>query len=137
MQPRLPRPRLSRLLLILSFSVALASAALGQSPPSESAPLDEAIRQLAERVTSIPGLRGPLRIEFFENASFLPETSKEWQEAVQNEFDKRHLTLTRDPEATLLRVGLAETPTQLVLSAAVHTAEKDEVRLVTLPRVIS
>lgn len=135
MQHRPPRPLLSSVVFILLLLLGDVSPPLGQSPQSESAPLHEAIRQLADRVLSIRGLHGPMRIEFFENAAFLAESNKEWQQIVQNEFDKRHLTLTQDPGATLLRIGLAETPTQMVLSAAVHTGEKDEVRLVTLPRV--
>lgn len=110
-------------------------ATAAQSPPSaNNAPLDEALRQLAERVASIPGMRGPLRLEFFQSAGAVANTDNEWRETFRKELEKRHLAVTQDPGATLLRAGLAETPTQLVLSASVCAADKDEVRLVALSR---
>ena len=42
--------------------------------------------------------------------------------------------ITEDPAAPLLRIGVAETPTELVFSAAIRFGEKDEVRLLTFPR---
>jgi hypothetical protein len=126
---------LCRSLLLLSVLFAYALTPFAQSSPTENnPPLDEALRQLADRVASIPGVRGPLRLEFFDTASAVAEASKEWQETLRKELEKRHLAVTQDSSATLLRVGLAETPTQLVLSGSVREGENDEVRLVTFPR---
>jgi hypothetical protein len=134
-QPRPECPPLYRSLLLLFLFLTFAVTPFAQSPPTEgNTPLDDALRQLADRVAAIPGLRGPLRLEFFQNASTVADTGNEWQEIFRKVLEQSHLTVTQDPGAGLLRVGLAETPTQLVLSASVHAAEKDEVRLVTLPR---
>ena len=101
---------------------------------AETISLDDALRQLAERVIAIPNLHGPLRLQFFQDPAFESETGKDWQTTFRNELQQHHLTLIDDPNATLLRIGLAETPTQLVLSAATRISEKDEVRFLTLPR---
>ena len=104
------------------------------SAPAENTSLEDAVRQLAERVANIPNLRAPVRLQFFQDAHFAADTGKDWQESFRAEIEKHRLTLTEDPGATLLRVGLAETPTQLVLAASARVAEKDEIRLLTLPR---
>jgi len=117
--------------LLLSFALSLFAA---PSSPQENPFLDDAVRQLAERVSAIPNLHGPLRLQFLQDASFAADTGKEWQENFRKELEKRRLAVTEDSAAILLRVGLAETPTQLVLSAGLRVSDKDEIRLVTLPR---
>jgi hypothetical protein len=134
-RPRPDRPLLYKSLLLLFVFVAFAFTARAQSLAAEkTAPLDDALRQLAGRVTSISGLHGPLRLEFFHQASGVADQSKEWQETFRKGLEQHYLAVTQDASAALLRVGLAETPTQVVLSASVHATEKDEVRLVTFPR---
>jgi len=125
--PLCPLLRRIFLLLFLIFSPFPASAA---DTPS----LDDAVRQLADRVSTIPNLRGPLRLQFFEDANFASNTGKSWQDTFRKEIEAHHLALTDDPTAALLRIGLAETPTHLVLSASIHISEKEEVRFLTLPR---
>jgi hypothetical protein len=104
--------------------------------PAATEPLsvDDAVRQLAERVAAIPNLHGPLRIEFIEDPLFASDTGKDWQNAFREAMEEHHLTLTGDSAAPLLRVGLAETPTQLVFSADTRIADKDAVRIIELPR---
>lgn len=131
MRPILDRPSLRNFVLLLSL-VFFASSAY--SLPTDSSSLDEAIRQLADRVAAIPGLHGPLRLQFFQDPAFAADTGKDWQESFSREIEERRLSLTEDPAANLLRVGLSETPTQLVLAASARVADKDEVRLITLPR---
>ena len=126
-------------LLVCSFSLVLPlflalSIIAAQSISQESISLDDAVRQLAERVAGIPNLHGPVRLQFLQDANFASDTGKDWQETFRKEIEKRHLSVNDDPAAGLLRVGLAETPTQLVLSASARVAEKDEVRLITFPR---
>lgn len=103
-------------------------------PAGQVVTLDQAAQQLAERVAAIPSVRGPLRLQYFEDPAFAGETGKDWQEIFRKELQKSTLGLTEDPGANLLRVGLAETPTEIVLSAGVRMNEKEEVRFVTLPR---
>jgi hypothetical protein len=125
----LPWPFFAPLFL---FLVAIPGGA--QSSEIDAAPLDDAVRQLAERVAAIPNLHGSIRLQFVQDANFAVDTGKDWQEVFRKEIESRRVSVTEDPGATLLRVGLAETPTQLVLSAGVRVAEKEEVRLVTIPR---
>jgi hypothetical protein len=117
----------------VSLSVATVPPA-AQSPPSEFISLEDGLHQLADRVAAIPNLHGPVRLEFFHDANFENDSAKEWQGSFRQDLDSRHISETEDPTATLLRIGVAETPTQLVLSAAARIADKDEVRFVTFPR---
>lgn len=129
----LPRPLLRYFLLSLLLFLAFCAVPV-HAMLADSTSLDEAISQFVERVAAIPNLRGPLRLQFFQDASFATETGKDWQETFRKEIEKHHLAVTDDPAATPLRVGLAETPTQLVFSAGTRVLEKDEVRFLTLPR---
>jgi hypothetical protein len=132
-QPRTDRSPLRQFFVLLSLFFALVLSASAQSAPPENTLLDDALRQLADRVAAVP-LRGPVRLEFFEDANFVADTSKEWEETFRKELEKHRMTVTQDQSATLVRAGLAETPTELVLTASVRYAEKDEVRVVSLPR---
>ena len=120
-------------LVSVSLSVGTVLPA-AQSPPPESISLDDGLHQLADRVAAIPNLHGPVRLEFFDDANFENDSAKEWQDSFRQDLENRHVSITEDPAATSLRIGVAETPTQLVLSAATRVADKDEVRLVTFPR---
>ena len=124
------------ILTILTILLLAAPGASGQSVNSSGASttLDEAAQQLAQRAAGIPNLRGPLRVQFFEDAAFAAETGKDWQETFRRELEKSRLAVTDDAGANLLRVGLAETPTEVVLSAGVRLNEKEEARFVTLGR---
>jgi hypothetical protein len=105
-----------------------------RSRPTDGNSLEDAVRQLAERVSAIPNLHGPLRLRFFQDANLAANTGKDWQDSFRKELEKHRVTLSEEPGAILLRVGLAETPVQLVLSACVRVTDKDEVRLINLPR---
>jgi hypothetical protein len=133
-QPILDRPLLRNLPLLISLFLAFSPL---QAHPraTENTSLEDAVRQLAERVASIPNLHGPLSLQFFQDANFAADTGKEWQEYFRKELELHRLTLSDEPVAVPLRVGLAETPTQLVFSAIARVADKDEVRLITLPRI--
>lgn len=109
------------------------SSAGAQSPAEESLSLEDALHRLADRVAAIPN-HGPLRLQFFQDLAFAAETGRDWQDSFRQELESRRLSLTDDPAASVLRIGVAETPTQLVLSACLRTAEKDDVRLITFPR---
>jgi hypothetical protein len=132
-RPIFDRPSLRYFLfltsLFLVFSVLRAHPAT-----SETLSLDDVVRQLAERVAAIPNLRSPLHLEFIQDPAVAIDTGKNWQEVFRKEMERHHLALTDDQAAPLLRVGLAVTPTQLVLSADTRVAERDAVRIVTLPR---
>lgn len=125
--------------LVVALSLQLAlfpliPVSLAQFTAPDSVSLDDALRQLAERICAVPNLRGPYRLEFFQDSNFPADAAKDWQDSFRKELEARHLSLIDDPAANLLRVGVAETPTQLVLSASIRAGEKDEVRLVTFPR---
>jgi hypothetical protein len=119
--------------LLLLFLVIPKVCAQAQTA-GQVVTLDEAVQQLADRVAAIPNVRGPLRVQYFEDTGFAGETGKDWQEIFRQELEKSRLSVTEEAGANLLRVGLAETPTEIVLSAGVRMNEKEEVRFVALPR---
>jgi hypothetical protein len=123
------RPFTARLLCaIFLFSFAGFSAS-----PADTT-LDDAVLQLAARIAAIPNIRGPFHLQFFQDAAFQSQTGKDWQDIFRKDLLSHRISLTDDPSANPLRVGVAENPTQLVLSASVHVADKDEVRFLAIPR---
>jgi len=128
-------PSLSALSIFLILLLAVPGAfGQGVTPGGATVTLDDAVQQLADRVAAIPNLRGPLRVQYFQEAGFSAETGRDWQETFRKELEKSRLNVTEDAGANLLRVGLAETPTEVVLSAGMRLNEKEEVRFVTLAR---
>jgi hypothetical protein len=126
--PRRPASLLSCFLFFCFFLI------LARCTPADTTTLDDAVRQLADHVASIPELHAPLHVVFLTDSSFSSDTAKEWQATFRSEMAARDLTFSDDPNAPLLRVGISETPTQLVLSASARVADKDEVRFLTFPR---
>jgi len=120
---------------VFSFLLLLllaAPGAHGQVANSGGTSLDELVQQLVDRVAGIPGLRGPLRVQYFQEPEFAAKTGKDWQDTFRKELEKSRLTVTEDAGATLLRVGLAKTPTEIVLSAGARLNDKEEARFVTI-----
>jgi len=128
------RPPLVPLCFLLIILVVSPHLSAQTQPAAQVATLGDALQQLADRVAAIPNLRGPVRVQFFQEGAFAAETGKDWQEAFRKGLEKSRLSVTEDAGATLLRVGLAETPTELVLSAGVRVNDIEEMRFVTLPR---
>ncbi|HKM81443.1 MAG TPA: hypothetical protein VJY15_10840 [Candidatus Acidoferrum sp.] len=100
--------------------------------PADSNSLDDAARQLADRIAAIPNLHGPLRLEFHADANLAADLT--WQDTLRQELDKHRLAITEEPTASLLKVGAVETPTQLVLTASVRIGDRDDVRIVAVTR---
>ena len=100
--------------------------------PADSNSLDDAARQLADRIAAIPNLHSPLRLEFHADANLAADST--WQDTLRQELEKRRLTLTEEPSAPLLKVGAVETPTQLVLTASARVGDRDDVRIVAVTR---
>jgi hypothetical protein len=96
--------------------------------------LRETAQKLAERVSTIPGLHGALRLEWHPGANWSEGESARWQAVLRGEFEKRTLSLTEDAGAPALDVFAAETPTQVVLTAKTRISERDEVRIVAVTR---
>jgi len=99
---------------------------------ADSNSLDDAARQLADRIAAIPNLHGPLRLEFHVDADLAADSA--WQDTLRQELEKRRLAITEEPGAPLLKVGAVETPTQLVLTASAHIGDRDDVRIVAITR---
>jgi hypothetical protein len=119
----------------LLLSLSLAPAARAQSTAQDSVTLDDALRQLADRFASTSSAHGGLfRVEFFAFGPVAAESGKDWQDFFRQQLENHHFTVTADRGAPLLRVGVAETPTELVFFAATRVGEKDEVRLLTFLR---
>lgn len=119
----------------LVFWCFLLSLFLAPAARAQSTALDDALRQLADRFAATSSAHGGLfRVEFFAFAPVAAESGKEWQDFFRQQLESHHFAVTMDPGAPLLRVGVAETPTEFVFSAASHIGDKDEVRLLTFPR---
>ena len=98
--------------------------------------LRETAQKLAERVAAIPGLHGALRMEWHPDANWSEGESARWREILRGEFEQRKLSLTEDAGAPALDVFVAETPTQIVLTAKTHVSERDEVRITAVARLL-
>jgi len=105
-----------------------------RTPGADVDSLEDATRLLADRVASIPDLRGPLRVEFNTSDGLASSPGKAWQDLFRKRLEVHNLTLTEDPVAPLLRVAVTATPSQWILAATARPADHDELRLVSLPR---
>src|SRR5271157_958073 len=121
------RFRPSRLILIL-FSLCFVF--LPRAFPADSNSLDDAVRQLADRIAAIPNLHGPLRLEFHADANLSVDSA--WQDTLRQELEKRRFAITEEPGAPLLKIGLAETPTQVVLTASTRIGDRDHVSILAI-----
>src|SRR5262249_34061829 len=92
--------------------------------------MKETARKLAERVAGIPGLRGPLRLEWHPAEKWPGGEGTRWLEVLRGEFDRRALPMSEEPNAAALAVYAEETPTQVVLTTRTQVGDRDEVRIV-------
>ena len=126
------------LLWVLSSAVTWAMSCCFSLPAiaDDDVPVRETAQKLTERVAAIPGLHGPLRLEWHPDANWSEGESGRWQGIVRAELEKRVISLTEDAEARALGVFAAETPTQVVLIAKTRVADRDEVRIVSIGRAL-
>jgi hypothetical protein len=123
----------------LKFSSLLAFflLVLSLSPLSVSADgnaLENAARQLAERIAAIPNLHGPIRLEITDDPGSMVALDLNWKDMLRKELEKHQLTIATDNAAPILRIFVTKTPAQLVFTAATRIADKAEVRILTIPR---
>jgi hypothetical protein len=118
-----------------SFLICFLLALLSPLPAAskETTSLEDAAKQLAERLSAIASLRGPVRLEYLGEAA-QPRAEEEWKAAFRSELEKHHLNLTEEPNAPALRVCVTQTPTQIVFAASTTVAERQEIRIVALNR---
>jgi hypothetical protein len=121
------------------FAAVLAAAALcvPRATADDNA-LQAAAEHLAERVASIPGVKGPLRFDWRPDEKWTEGEGRRWQEALRDAFDAHSLGFAQDAAAAApyLAVYAEETPTHVVLTAKLHLAERDEVRIVQVARAL-
>jgi len=98
------------------------------------APLKETARKLAERVAGIPGLRGPLRLEWHPDEHWAEGEDVRWRETLRDEFARHMLPMSDEAGAGALSVYAQQTPAQLVLTAKTRVGDREEVRIVAIPR---
>ena len=120
-------------LLLLGVFAAIYPPQISVFAESDS-PLKETARRLAEHVAGIPGLRGPLRLEWHPDEHWAGGEDARWQEALRDEFARRALPLSDEAGATALSVYAEQTPAQLVLTAKTRVGDREEVRIVAVPR---
>ncbi len=125
-------PRVLILIAVLAASAGFSRPALADGDVA----LRETAQRLAERVATIPGLHGPLRLEWHPDSKWSEGESNRWQEILRGEFEKRSQSLTEDAGAPALGVFSSETPTQVVLTAKTRVGDRDEVRIVSVARAL-
>jgi hypothetical protein len=121
------------------FGLSLLAAISFVAKPLDAADapsLDDAIRQLAERIAAIPNLKGPIQLEVHDDAAFDESEGQTWKATLRRQLDLRKLSITEEPDAPLLRVGATETPTQIVFAAELVFADHQELRFVVLKRAL-
>ena len=114
-------------LLLISPSAAAVQAGQRSLAKIDSS-VHETAQRLAERVASIPGVHGPLRLDWHPDALWPEGESQHWRDTLHDELENRSIHLTEDAGAPALEIFAQETPTQVVLSA--YIAEHDDVRIV-------
>jgi hypothetical protein len=121
------------------FGLSLLAAISFVAKPLDAADapsLDDAIRQLAERIAAIPNLKGPIQLEVHDDAAFDESEGQTWKATLRRQLDLRKLSITEEPDAPLLRVGATETPTQIVFAAELVFVDHHELRFVVLKRAL-
>ena len=115
---------------LLAFFLLLLALA---PPAAHGDTLEDAARQLAERIAAIPNLHGPVRLEITEDSNAIAAIDLSWKDMLHKELEKHHLAATGDSAAPLLHIFVTQTPARLVFTAAARFADKEEVRIVTIP----
>jgi hypothetical protein len=133
-QKRGRRPVFLGSLLLLGVLTAIYSPRQRVFADTDTA-LNDTARKLAERIAAIPGLHGPLRLEWHPEETWSEGEGTRWQDALRDAFDRRALQLAEDPAVPALAVYAAETPTQVILAAKTHVGDREEIRMVAVPRV--
>ncbi len=118
----------------ISFYLFLILLNVLPSASKETTSLEDAAKQLAERVSTIPNLRGPLRLEYLGEAAQPIAADAEWKATLRSELEKHRLIVTEESNAPALRVFVTQTPTQIVFTASATIAERQEVRIVAVNR---
>ncbi len=124
-------------LALLGMALAAGCLFAGRASAAANA-LQDGANHLAERIASIPGLHGPLRLEWHPDDKWTEGESERWRTAIRDAFDERSLELTQDAASSALAVAIyaEETPVQVVLTAKLHLGERDEVRIVQAARAL-
>lgn len=122
--------RFTLLLFALLFVLEAGTAA----PENDS--LEQGLRQLADRIMTIPNFHGPVRLEIRAEPALGEGPGTGWKDSVRQELEKRRIAVTEEPSAPLLVIAAAETPAQVVLSASIGGGERSEVRIVSFPRAL-
>ena len=129
----LARPFFPRAFFLLAALVELCLL-IPRLSGADSNAQQETAQRFAERVVAIPGLHGPLRLEWHPDARWPEGESDRWQQVLRGEFERLSLQLTEDAAAQLLIIYAQETPTQVVLTAKTHIGEREEIRIVEIAR---
>jgi hypothetical protein len=118
--------------LLTFFLLLLVLAPLSVSADGNA--LEDAARQLAEKIAAIPNLHGPVRLEITDDPNLIAVVDLSWKDMLRKELEKHHLPVTGDNTAQLLHVFVTKTPAQLVFTATARVADKEEVRILAIPR---
>ena len=117
--------------LLTFFLLLLALVPLRTSADDNA--LEDAARQLAEKIAAIPNLHGPVRLEITDDPNSIA-VDLSWKDMLRKELEKHHLAVTGDNTAQLLHIFVSKTPAQLVFTATTRVADREEVRILAIPR---
>ena len=121
-------------ILLLIALLAAACLVNGRVWAQSDTAVEDTVKRLAERIGAIPGLHGPLRLEWHADEKWPGGESQEWKEALAEELESCSIKLTEDAAAPVLVVYAEQTPAQLVLTAKTSIADREEVRIVSVTR---
>jgi hypothetical protein len=122
---------------LIAIGALMAIFCAGRSAWGDSnGSLRETAQKLAERVSAIPGLHGALRLEWHPDATWSGGESERCIGIIRDQFERRALNLDGDAGAPVLDVFAVETPTQVVLTAKTRVSDRDEIRIVSIPRAL-
>jgi hypothetical protein len=118
-----------RFLCLLSFFVLPWFA-----PICRADSLEDAARALARKVAAVPQRYYPLSLSW-QNWSSVPEAQLQLlRESFVNELGSGVVVDSRESNAHALRVFLQDTPTGILLVAAVPSSNGEQIRMIELPR---
>jgi len=119
----------------LLLAVVIAGLILsGRHASAGSNAQQEAAQRLAQRIASIPGIRGPFHLDWHPDDAWTQAEGERWLDLLRGELEKHSVDLTDDANALALAVYAVQTPAQVVFTARVPIGDRDEIRILSVAR---
>jgi hypothetical protein len=105
-----------------------------RAQPDPAGAVRDAVRSLAVEIAAQKAIKAPLRLEWLNSSSLSESESRALEEGFLAQLASVRGLLGSEPSLAALRVHLADTPSQLVLSAQFPSSSGTEVRLIRVSR---